>query len=212
MSNVRYENFKIDDVFNIESSRGIFHACNVVVENKPNGKNHPYVVRTSQNNGMRGYIKADETKLNPGNTISFAQDTAQMFYQTNPYFTGNKVKIMSIKNHELTEGIAQFLIACLRKAFILFGWGQSYDTSVLQQVEISLPVAADGSPDWDYMERRIAELEQERIAELEAYLAAAGLNDYTLTDQEIRTLSLSLVSGMTKLQIQRMLLTMGGRN
>ena len=35
--------------------------------------------------------------------------------------------------------------------------------------------------DWAYMERYIAELEQERIAELDAYLKAAGLDDCELT-------------------------------
>ena len=56
------------------------------------------------------------------------------------------------------------------------------------------------------MQERIAELEQERIAELEQYLIATGLNDYTLTDDDIKTLSLSLVSGVTRNQIEKIML------
>ena len=41
------------------------------------------------------------------------------------------------------------------------------------------------------MQERIAELEQERIAELDAYLAASGLDDYELTDEDKEILSLS---------------------
>ena len=54
------------------------------------------------------------------------------------------------------------------------------------------------------MQERIEELEQERIEELEQYLVATGLNDYELTDEDIKTLS--LVSGITKNEIAKMLL------
>ena len=40
------------------------------------------------------------------------------------------------------------------------------------------------------MQERIAELEQERIAELDAYLVASGLDDYELTDEDKEILSL----------------------
>lgn len=55
---------------------------------------------------------------------------------------------------------------------------------------ITLPVIPSTDPDraytpdsidWVYMERYIAELEQERIAELDTYLKAAGLDDCELT-------------------------------
>ena len=149
---VRYKDFRTGDVLNIDSTKGIYHACNVQVESTQVEGSHPYVVRTSQNNGLRGYIRADERTLNPGNTISFAQDTAQMFYQKEPYFTGNKVKVMSIKGHEMTENIALFLITCLNKAFSMFGWGQSYDVKLLSDVTLSLPVTTVMMPDWTMLE------------------------------------------------------------
>lgn len=54
---------------------------------------YPYVVRMGSNNGQKGYIDEDEKYLNPGNTISFGQDTATMYYQETPYFTGDKIKM-----------------------------------------------------------------------------------------------------------------------
>ena len=94
---MKWKNYRTGDVLQFDSSNGVFHACNVNIEDKRTEFNHPYVVRTSQNNGIRGYISEDESKLNPANTISFAQDTAQMFYQSEAYFTGNKVKALSVK-------------------------------------------------------------------------------------------------------------------
>ncbi len=130
-------------MLDFNSSNGIFHACNLSVEdNKEDNKtelNHPYVVRTLQNNGIRGYISEDENKLNPANAISFAHDKAQMFYQSEPYFTENRVKILSVKGQALTENIVIFLITCMNKAFSNFAWSSSYDTKMLQNIMFSLP-------------------------------------------------------------------------
>lgn len=148
---IKWKNYRAGDILNFNSSNGIFHACNVNIDDEKTESNHPYVVRTSQNNGVRGYISADESKLNPANTISFAQDTAQLFYQSESYFTGNKVKVLSLNGHDMTEKIAIFLIACMNKAFSNFAWGSSYDTKLLQNVMISLPVKTIHLPDFSLM-------------------------------------------------------------
>lgn len=41
----------------------------------------PYIVRMGSNNGQKGFINGEEKYLNEGNTISFGQDTATMYYQ-----------------------------------------------------------------------------------------------------------------------------------
>ena len=65
-------------------------------------------VRSSLNNGIRGYITQDECYLNPAKTISFGQDTATIFYQEKPYFTGDKIKVMSYRDCELNPELAIF--------------------------------------------------------------------------------------------------------
>jgi len=183
LNNVEWGEFKTGEIFNFKSSNGIFHAVNLEISEKKLENFHPYVVRKSQNNGVRGYICESEKKLNPANTISFAQDTAEMFYQSESYFTGNKVKILSLKNYEMNEKIAEFLIACLRQSFANFSWGDSYEIKNLVDIKISLP-KKDGAIDFEFMEKFIAELEFEKISELEAYLTATGLKDTKLTEEE----------------------------
>lgn len=148
---MKWKKYRTGDVLEFNSSNGIFHACNVSIEDNKTESNHPYIVRTSQNNGIRGYISEDESKLNPANTISFAQDTAQMFYQSEAYYTGNKVKVLSGKGHALTEKIATFLITCMNKAFSNFAWGSSYDTKLLKNVMLSLPVKIQSGLDFALM-------------------------------------------------------------
>lgn len=204
-----WKEFKIGDVLDIRSSNGIFHANALNISEQPFEGSHPYVVRSSKNNGIRGYIKENETALNPAKTISFAQDTAEMFYQTEQYFTGNKVKVITIKNGvKMSKNIALFMIAIMKKAFVKFQWGSSFDTKLLNDAVVSLPVTEINEPDWNYMQEHIAELEQERITELEQYLIATGLNDYELTeeDKQILTTKLTDGGGITKFGIWKWLL------
>ena len=53
----------------------------------------------------------------------------------------------------------------------------------MNETTFKLPTTA-GEIDFDFMEKYIAELEAQRIAELEAYLVATELSDYTLTKKE----------------------------
>ena len=53
----------------------------------------------------------------------------------------------------------------------------------IKQMTIKLPINNCGI-DFDFMEEFIAELEAQRVAELEAYLKVTGLKDYNLTLEE----------------------------
>ncbi|BCU73808.1 hypothetical protein CPY3401_00630 [Helicobacter pylori] len=151
---------------------------------------YPYVVRTSLNNGIRGYLKENTNFLNAGNTISFGQDTATMFYQEKPYFTGDKIKILRCKNPNFNKINALFFITSLTKAFRNFSWGSaSFSVSIIENQNISLPTNQHGGIDFHFMEKFIAELEQCRLAELEAYLKATGLSNTTLSSDEENALN-----------------------
>lgn len=192
----RLMSFALGDVFEIYSPKKRFNANAVQF-----GGKYPYVARGSSNNGIRGYITEDVQYLSPAKSLSFGQDTATVFYQPDAYFTGDKIKVMVLRNHELNDELAQYFITVITKAFSTFAWGQSsFNEKILKATKIVLPVIKSPDPnheytvddiDFEYMQERIAELEQERIAELDAYLAASGLDDYELTDEDKEILSLS---------------------
>ena len=86
--------FEIGELFDFLPSKKRFDANKVkILENG----NYPYIVRTALNNGTKGYLNENEEYLNSGNTFSFGQDTATIFYQKEPYFTGDKIKIVKAK-------------------------------------------------------------------------------------------------------------------
>jgi len=179
----------LGDLFEVNSYTKRFDANKVIV--LEDGK-YPYVVRMSNNNGQKGYIDEDEIYLNEGNTISFGQDTATMFYQERPYFTGDKIKILKAKFREFDKSNAQFFLTTMAKSFESFSWGRSsFSVDIIEKQIISLPVKG-GTIDFDFISsfiaeleaERIKELEAERIKELEAHLTVTGLKDYILTEEE----------------------------
>ncbi|EDP6840274.1 N-6 DNA methylase [Campylobacter upsaliensis] len=133
---LKWESFKIGELFEIGTPKRKFNAN----ELRFNGK-YPYVARGDSNNGIRGYIDEDEAFLNEANTISFGQDTATIFYQTSPYFTGDKIKIFTFKKGDLDRYKANFLISVMKKAFANFSWGSSsFNVEILKNVCVLLPV------------------------------------------------------------------------
>ena len=120
------------------------------------GGEYPYVARGNINNGIRGYITEDEQYLNDSNTISFGQDTATIFYQEQPYFTGDKIKIMKYREKDLDKKLASYLITLMKKAFQNFTWGQSsFNINILKNIEIELPIADNENIDYVFIENFI---------------------------------------------------------
>lgn len=186
LKNARWGEFKVGDLFEILSYKKRFDANKVHLVKK----GHPYVVRTSLNNGMKGFLNEDKKYLNDGNTISFGQDTATMFYQEKPYFTGDKIKILKPKNERFNKINSMFFITEMTKAFSNFSWGSSsFSIDVISKQIISLPITSSGEIDFDFMESFIRELEEERIRELAAYLKVSGLDNYKLSKCESKALA-----------------------
>ena len=140
------------------------------------------------NNGQKGFINEDESFLNDGNTISFGQDTATMYYQEFPYFTGDKIKIVKSKDKRFNKKNAQFFLSTMTKSFSSFSWGaSSFSVKVIESQKITLPIK-NGKPDFEFMDSFIAHIEAERMSKLNSYLVATGLKDYTLTAKEQKAL------------------------
>lgn len=179
---VKWGEYRLGDLFDVLSYKQRFDANKVtLVENS----GHPYIVRQGSDNGQKGFIDENEIYLNDGNTISFGQDTATMFYQEKPYFTGDKIKILKPKMERFSKDNAQFFLATMRRSFSNFSWGtSSFSIGVIENQNITLPITADNQIDFDFIESFIRELEEERVRELAAYLTASGLADTTLTASE----------------------------
>ncbi len=159
-----WQSFRLGDLFEVLPYKKRFDANKVNIYASKTKDTYPYVVRTSLNNGIKGYLKENTNFLNAGNTISFGQDTATMFYQEKPYFTGDKIKILRCKNHNFNKINALFFITSLTKAFRNFSWGSaSFSVSIIENQNISLPTNPHGKIDFDFMHTFINALMKQTI-------------------------------------------------
>ncbi|GAA9082803.1 hypothetical protein HpHA262_09720 [Helicobacter pylori] len=198
---IKWGEFKLGDLFEVLSSKKIYHANTIKIHDTQIESSYPYVVRAATNNGIKGFIVDDTTFANEKNTLSFAQDTFTVFYQKQPYFTGNKVKILKPKFAFKSPKVLHFISAILQFILKPLTWGLGSTTESIAEFKFSLPLKPTANTqtikdiDFNFMEKFIAELEQCRLAELEAYLKATGLSNTTLSNDEENALNVFNNSG-----------------
>lgn len=179
-----WKKFKISELFEIRKVYG--KPLSEYTEGKT-----PYVTGSEGNNGVVGYVSAPPEAISEGGCIAVDPIKGFAMYQPEPFvgrgFSGASINLLY--NDNLTEETAMYVCAAIEKVSkSVAAYTNLFNSDRLKNAEISLPVTTKDVPDWDYMQERIAELEQERIAELEQYLVAAGLNDYTLTEDDCQAM------------------------
>jgi hypothetical protein len=163
--NIKWGEFKVVDLFDVKTSKKRFDANKVKVLQV----GYPYVVRTALNNGIKGFLNENEKYLNLGNTISFGQDTATIFYQEKPYFTGDKIKILEPKHKFFGKKNAQFIITVMEQSFRAFSWGSySFSEEVIKTQNIYIPIQKE-EINFEYMETLISTVQKLVIKDVVEY-------------------------------------------
>ena len=165
----------------------LFEIQNTLSFNKDklvDGNDFDYVTRTSQNQGIlqeTGFV--NEENINPAGTWSLGLLQMDFFYREKPWYAGQFVRKI-VPKIELNKNSILFFTVIFnkQKQNLLSGLVRDVDKAFLT-AKIHLPTQ-NGKIDFAFMENFIAELEAERIAELEAYLRVTGLSDYILTEEE----------------------------
>ena len=147
------------------------------------------ISNSSINNGVMGFSNLEPN--NQGNTITCSDTTLgadTMYYQEKDFIGYSHIQHFVPKFNPFNRAIASIIISvCRVSTSKKYDYGNKFNRDSMNNTKIQLPTK-NGQIDFDFMEKFIAELEAERIAELEAYLLATGLKDYTLTEKEKMTL------------------------
>jgi hypothetical protein len=172
----------VGELFDI-SNTSSFNADKLV-----DGDDYDYVTRTSNNQGVlrtTGFINKDN--INEAGVWSLGLLRMDFFYRKKRWYAGQFVRKI-VPKIELTPKVVPFFTAVLnRQKPILLSVLVRHIDDTFRNLNIKLPVK-DGKIDFDFMESFIAELEAERVAELSAYLKISGLDNYELSQQEIKAL------------------------
>lgn len=186
LENVEWGEYKLDDLFEIKGNPQLNKDSFLF---SSNGE-FPYFTRTVFNNGILGYVDyLDDGHKIDGGCLAVGMIGMQFFYMQKDFYAGQFTKIAIPKSFLLTQRLATYFISLLNKNQEPFKNVLVRDfKKVFNETKIQLPVK-NSEIDFKFMESFIAELEVERITELETYLLASGLKNYTLTVEEEQILN-----------------------
>jgi hypothetical protein len=111
----------------------------------------PHIGSIDSNNGVSGFI--GQKPIHEGNTITVNYDgsVGEAFYQSAKFWATDAVNVL-YPRFKLTPSIAMFLIAVIRLEKYRFNYGRKWNKGRMEESLIKLPAAADGQPDWQFME------------------------------------------------------------
>ncbi|MDO4698132.1 MAG: restriction endonuclease subunit S [Pasteurellaceae bacterium] len=183
LQQVEWEEFKLGDLFEIEGTKSLdSNAINFVK------KGINFVGRTFENNGIQGLIEKREFEPNSPFTITATVigNYKYVKYQKAEYYCSQNINKLTPKEiiNKWNERVAYFFVSNIQKFVSLYDGQQGgYKLNDIKKHKIKLPTK-NGKINFDFMENFISQLEAFRLSQLEAYLLATGLKDYTLNPEE----------------------------
>ncbi|MFP6299662.1 restriction endonuclease subunit S [Helicobacter pylori] len=186
---IKWGEFRLGDLF--EASNGDFD----IQKRHINHKGEFVITAGLSNNGVLGQsdIKA---KVFESHTITIDMFGCT-FYRSFPYKMVTHARVFSLKpKFEINHKIGLFLSTLFFGYPKKFGYENMCSWAKIKNDKVILPLKPTAKTqtlddiDFDFMEKFIAELEQCRLAELEAYLKATGLENTTLSNDEENALNL----------------------
>ena len=184
---IHWNKFKLVDVFDVYNTKSILKEQII-----PDSGSVPYVTAGESNNAVMTYINCPNEWIDKGGCVLIGGKTMVVTYQKDDFCSNdshNLALYLKDKTVVLNEEIFLFLVTVIKKALgKKYVWGDSISRKNIQKDVILLPVDSTGKIAWEYMKEYTANLEQERIAELEAYLIATELDDYELTEEDKQAL------------------------
>jgi hypothetical protein len=149
----------------------------------------PLISNSSTENGVMGY--SNLKPLNKGNTITCSDTTIgaeTMFYQENDFIGYSHIQNLVPKFEPFNKAIATVIISATKVSTSnQYDYGNKFNREAMNKTKIQLPTK-NGIIDFEFINNFIGEQESQYIQELESYLFASNLKDYTLTNEEIEVL------------------------
>ncbi len=183
LQRVEWGEYRLDDLFEINPTN-YYRLQNEEILSKD--WIIPLVTNSSTDNWVMGFSNLEP--LNNWNTITCSDTTLwteTMYYQEKDFIGYCHIQHFVPKFNWLNKNIANFIISSCHIATSnsKYDYGNKFNREAMRKTKIQLPIL-NGKINFEFMEDFISELEQAKIRELEAYLQATGLSNYTLTKKK----------------------------
>ncbi|GAA6950166.1 restriction endonuclease subunit S [Helicobacter pylori] len=192
---IKWGEFSYETIYELQKTTKLLSKKDCV----ENGK-IPLFTSDSKNNGIVGYVNCKPSYKLKNNQymVVFGDHTRTFNIAKNDFCIADNVKVLKpIKDFSIKSLL--FINTMWGKKIIDKGYARHWSLAKTAKIELPLKPTANAQTlediDFPFMEKFIAELEQCRLAELEAYLKAAGLSNTTLSSEEENALNVFNNSG-----------------
>lgn len=162
--------FKYSDIFDIKN--GFYNKKPVRTEEG----DVPFLGATEKNNGVSEYFSINdiqdssktgngnnatlEEKIFPGKSVCVTNNGSVGFayYQNEPFTCSHDVNPLYIKNGDFNVYTGIFIATMIMKDRYRWQYGRKWRPIRMKTSQLYLPMAKDGSPDWEFMEKYISSL------------------------------------------------------
>jgi len=173
MGGVNWKNFLLCDLFPTliaGKSKGLNH-----IEKSENGIS--YLGATNQNNGVLCFVSRDKSIIQKGNCIAFIRNgEGSMGYSVYKAedFIATSDMTLGYSNY-LNRYTGTFITTIADRVRGKYNFGYKRSANRLSKEIITLPADDNGSPDWEYMENYMRNIESEHILK---YLHSIKIREY----------------------------------
>ena len=179
LSQVEWGQFKLEELFG-KSTRG----KRLKSDDRISG-HLPFVTAGETDEGVSAFIGNEVTIFSENTTTIDMFGSAK--YRSYSYGADDHISV--VHTEKIPTGAAVFVCSAIHKVSYTgkFDYGRNFYPKDADELEICLPIK-NGKVDFDFMQNFIADLEVQRINQLETYLMVTGLKDYDLTTVEEKAL------------------------
>ncbi|MGI9256989.1 MAG: restriction endonuclease subunit S, partial [Salinispira sp.] len=144
----KWQYFSLKDLFEIKGSKSFTKK---EITEYGEGK-YPYVVTSSENNGVHGFYDCATEK---GNVLTIDSATVgSCFYQPVHFSASDHVEKL-IPKFNMNVYNALFLQTIINLEKPRYGYGRKFAQMRIKKTHIRLPKNEDGNPNWEFMENYI---------------------------------------------------------
>ncbi len=150
-----WKEFFLEDVVTIGNGKRLTKA------DMQNGK-MPFIGASEMNNGITGYTSSTNESLD-SNVLGVNYNGSVGFSFYHPYtavFSDDVKRVKWIENQHNNKYTLLFLSSVIRQQKIKYAYGYKFNTKRMQRQKIMLPITADNSIDWQFMEDYMRAKEQ----------------------------------------------------
>ncbi len=151
-----WSTFRIDKILDIEKCK-----CSKV-SSLSKGLT-PYVGATNRNNGILSFVEKKQSMITRGNCLAFICDgegsIGLSVYKYEDFIGSTTVKVG--RSEHLNKYVGMFLTTVADTVRGKYNFGYKRNTEHLSAEILQLPIQANGSPDWDFMEAYMRQMEQQ---------------------------------------------------